>query len=438
MERVKIAQYLKDFQERPLPPFFQRSLALPKTTKIITILGPRRSGKTFYFYQLMTALLKEGVKKGRIVYLNFEDAKLSSLRPDELEEVIKIHWELFPESMKEEIFIFIDEPQNMPSWEKGVRSIQDARLGRIFVTGSSAKMLSKEIATSLRGRTISYTLLPFSFQEFLKLRGLDSSTIVLSSKEEATVKRLLSEYVEQGGFPEIVQEQQEAVKIRIIKEYYDLVIYKDVIERHSIQNVFIIKILLQHLFSTFSKEFSTHSFFNTLKSQGVKVSKKTLYNYAQYIEDALAIFRLRKFSLSAKTRELSLPKLYLIDTGFANLSQGISEDAGKRRENVVFLELKRAQNANPLLELYYWKNESGKECDFVIKEKTKIRELVQVCLSTEETKTKDREIQGILLANDALKSEKLTIITEEYEAVETHDKKKIHFIPLWKWLLRKY
>src|SRR3989338_6736442 len=118
MERVKIAQYLKDFQERPLPPFFQRSLALPKTTKIITILGPRRSGKTFYFYQLMTALLKEGVKKGRIVYLNFEDAKLSSLRPDELEEVIKIHWELFPESMKEEIFIFIDEPQNMPSWEK--------------------------------------------------------------------------------------------------------------------------------------------------------------------------------------------------------------------------------------------------------------------------------------------------------------------------------
>ncbi len=435
-DRAKIVQYLRDFQESKIPKLIKREMDFPGTKKIISIIGPRRSGKTFLFFQTIGSILENGIEKERIIYLNFEDTKLAGVKYTEIDDILKLQWELYPKIIGKEIYIFLDEPQNIPSWEKAVRSLHDKNIGRLFITGSSAKLLSREIATSLRGRTISYLLLPFSFKEFLSFKEFSIKNFPnFSSTEEAKLKSLLHEYLKYGGFPEVVSEAEESVKLKTLKEYQDLVLYRDIVERHGIKNLFVVKALINIMFSGFSKEMSVHSIFNSLKSQGIKISKKTLYNYVAYIEDAIAVFFVRKISASAKIKELSIPKVYLVDTGFANLVSGFSENIGRIMENAVLLELKRRQSLSPLTEIYYWKSQSGKEADFAVKNGTNVKEIIQVSYSTDDRETKDREVNALLSACKDIRVRNLTVITWDYDAHEKHSGKAIKFIPLWKWLL---
>jgi len=436
LDRAKIIQYLRDFQEAPPQKLIKRELAFPDTKKIISIIGPRRSGKTFLFFQTIQSIVEKGIEKERIVYLNFEDTKLAGVKYTEVDDILKLQWELYPKTIGKEIYIFFDEPQNIPSWEKAIRSLHDRNIGRLFITGSSAKLLSKEIATNLRGRTLSYILLPFSFKEFLSFKEFSIQNFPnFSSTEEAKLKSLLREYLKYGGFPEVVSEAEESVKLKILKEYQDLALYRDIVERHGIKNLFIVKTLINMLFSGFSKEMSVNSIFNSIKSQGIKLSKKTLYNYVTYIEDAIAVFFVKKISASAKVKEFSIPKAYLVDTGFANLVSSFSENIGRIMENAVLLELKRKQSLSPLAEIFYWKSQYGKEVDFAVKDRNRVKELIQVSYSIEGKKTKEREVNALLSASKDIKNRNLTVITWDYEAREKHEGKTINFVSLWKWLL---
>jgi len=424
MNGVEVKDYLIDFQKGSLPEVVKRELEFnAKITLINTIIGPRRAGKTYFLYQLI-----RGLDKSIVLYLNFEDTRLSTINFKDFLNIVSLHVELFG---KEPEYALLDEPQNIDSWERGVRSLFDKRKFKIILTGSSSKLLSEEIATQLRGRAIKHLLLPYSFKEYLKSQSFKVPSL-LTSTETAGLRNQLNNYLSLGGYPEVVKSDNVNEKLKILESYKELIIYKDVIERHEIRAPFLVKFLIDSLITSFAKEFSVNSFFNTLKSRGVKVSKKSLYTYLGFIEDSLSIFLLERFSPKLKERRLAPKKVYLCDNGLAYRQR---EELGRLMENAVLLELKRLQDKYPLTELYYWKDYQLREVDFVLKEGRRVTQLIQVTNAEDKINLNDREVVNLLTASKELKCNQLTVITWNYEHIEKIGTKRVAFIPLWKWLL---
>ena len=435
MEREVIARYILDFQERKLPELIPRELKVSITKNaIVSIIGSRRAGKTYYFYQLMSNLNPNKKDKTRILYLDFEYPELAGVTFKEIKDIVNLHRELLG---NEPEFLFFDEIQNVENWEKPIRSLYELNRFYIFITGSSSRFLSKEIATALRGRTISYTLFPFSFREYLKAEGFEKIyEKYRSSSEESVIKHFIREYTRYGGLPQVVLNKDEEFRKRFFIEYLDLVVYRDIIERYGVQNLHVVKLMMKFLMSSFAKEFSIHRFYNSLKSQNIKVSKKTLYNYFAYFVDALFVYPVYKFSYSIKGVQLSIPKVYIMDTGLLTHTMGFSENRGRLMENVVAIELLRRNSYfAPSTEIYYYKSSEGKEVDFVVKDGLKIKQLIQVCYDINDLGTRERELKSLIKASKELKGEDLLVITWDYEAEEEFKGEVIKFVPLWKWLL---
>lgn len=433
MEREVIARYLLDLQERKLPELIPRELKINITKDaVVSIIGSRRAGKTYYFYQLMSNIRD----KTRILYLDFEYPELADITFKEIKEIVNMYGELFG---NEPEYLFFDEIQNVEDWEKPIRNLYELKRFYIFITGSSSRFLSKEIATTLRGRTISYTIFPFSFREYLKTEGFETSYgkgKYHSSSEERKIKHFVREYTRFGGLPQVVLNKDEEFRKRFFAEYQDLVVYRDIIERYRVKNLSVVRTMLKFLISSFAKEFSIHKFYNSLKSQNIRVSKKTLYNYFAYFEDALFVYPIYRFSYSIKEVQLSIPKVYIMDTGLLTTSRFFSENIGRLMENMVAIELLRRKSYfAPSMELYYYKSGEGKEVDFVIKQGLEIKQLIQVCYDINDLNTRERELKSLIKASRELKSEDLLVITWDYEAEEEFKGKRIMFTPLWKWLL---
>lgn len=435
LDRNRVTSYLRDLQAWTLPNAVERELRLPSTRKIISIFGPRRSGKSYYLFQLVREALRSGARREDLLYLNFEDTRLSGLEFQDIEDVLKLHQELHPSASRSKMRVFLDEPQGVPGWERAVRSLHDKGGPRLYVTGSSAKLLSREIATALRGRTLPYLLLPYSFREFLVARSIDSGGPHPSTTEEARTKAALSEYLRSGGFPEVVGETDDGVRMRTLADYHRLIIYRDIVERYGIENLAFIKFLLGQLFSGFAREMSANKIYNTAKSRGFAVSKKTAYEYIGYVEDALAIFLLRRWAASPRTRETSLPKVYIADNGYGRLFPTGSEDLGRLAENAVYLELRRMQDADPLLEVYYWRDAPGRaEVDFALRKGGKFIQLMQVCHTLGEQRTVDREQRALLAAGRDLGCDALAVLNWDVDETREAGDRTIEYEPLWRWL----
>jgi uncharacterized protein len=350
--------------------------------------------------------------------------------------LLRTYYEIHPGNRNVEIHLFLDEIQNVEGWERFVRRVMDSGNVRIYITGSSSKMLSSEIATSMRGRALSYTILPFSFAEYLKAREFDVEEF-MSSSEKDQLMSYLSNYMRSGGFPEVVLEEDDDVRVRILKDYVEVMLLRDVVERYAVKNVNLLKTLYGGLVSSTSSTFSTNKFYNHLKSSGRSLSKNTLYDYMKHLEDVYAIHVLRSFSYSHKKIEQSLPKVYPIDPGLLRVhSIQRHGNLGTMIENVVAIELLRLKSSNPHLEVYYWKDSQQREVDFVVKNGECVESLIQVCYDIEEYRTKEREIRSLIKASSELSCENLVIITWEKDGVETVKGKKIVYIPLWKWLIK--
>ena len=422
MERKLILDFFEEYRNFS-PEMIERELKINITEKIIvSIIGPRRAGKTYYLLYLRKFYENP-------LYLNFEDSRLMGLSFRDLREVVRI----FIENYGKPDVLLLDEIQNLKGWEVILRELHDLKKHRIVITGSSSKLLSKEIATQLRGRTLSYLLLPFSFREFLRAKGVSVDTNLLSS-----VGRILSylrDYIEWGGFPEIVVKNERE---RILKEYLELAFYKDFVERHEVKSISLASLLFNHILQNFSNEFSVKSIAKKIKSEGMKFNINTLYKYVEHLEDTLFVFFLKRYSLKVHLRETWPKKVYLCDTGLTKVVR-FSENLGKTMENVTFLELLRKTNQNPLMEIYYFKDSQGHEVDFVIKEGLQVKQLIQVTYANSFDEIDKREWRALLKAKDLLKCKNLTIITWDYEDEKEiswfNKRAKIKFIPLWKWLL---
>jgi len=419
---------IKDFQEFDLPKLIERDIEVETDLpikRVISVIGPRRAGKTFFIFQLIKKLLEKGIEKNKILYINFESDLLVGCTTSDLRNMLDIFYEIYPENKRKKVYLFLDEVQNIYNWEKFVRTVIDAENIQAFVTGSSSKLLSKEIATSLRGRTLPYYVYPFSFKEFLKAKDFKVEKY-FSSSQKAKFLNFLEKYL-RGSYPETIFFETE--KEKILKEILDVTIYRDIVERFKVKNVKVLRLLLKGLIS--STYFSVHKFYNYLKSLGIKVSKNTIYNYVEYFSDSLILYTLRKYSKSYKETEQTIPKIYLVDNGLLIIN-GI-ENLGRLMENVVFLELIRRNFV--LNENLFYFIPNYKEVDFVLKSGEKITQLIQVCYNLDDFNTKERELNALLKASKDLNCSNMLVISWDYEGREKFKGKKIMFLPLWKWLL---
>lgn len=396
--------------------------------KIIVIYGPRRSGKTYLFFQLINELIFEKkVMKTTIVYINFEDDRILPLASKNLNSLIEAYYEMYPENQSQTIYWFFDEIQNIEDWEIFVRRIYDKEKVQIFITGSSSKLLSHEIATSLRGRPVSFPVYPLNFKEFLDFKGLKLKRNFEFSKQRFEIVKLLDEFLNKGRFPE-VSLNDDRICGKILQEYYDSLVYKDLVDRYSIRNTALLKDILKHLLTNITKPFSVNSFYKTVK-QNTPVSKDTVYEYVSYIEETRYFSFLPDFSYSLKKQRVNPKKIICLDNGLRNrIAFKFSADAGKLAENLVgeLLAEKSVEGPN---ELFYWSEKY--EVDFIVKDTDNGLTAINVCYGDE---IEDREIDSLLAfkRNFSKKVKILTLITKDIE----EDHKEIKMIPLWEWLLR--
>lgn len=414
---------IKEFYSEGLPQTFERELEVPLlSNKIVTIFGPRRSGKSFYFYTLIKKLLNKNIPKDRILYMNFEDDRLLPLSFKDLNFLLEAYFELYPENKEKEVFFFFDEIQNIDEWEIFIRRVYDKEKSKIFITGSSSELSSFEISTHLRGRTLSYGLYPLNFTEFLIFNGQKPHKDIEYSKERFKVKQLLEEYLKFGGFPEVVLEKDGKLKNKILSEYFNLLVYKDLAERFSISNTALLKELLRFLFTNTTSLFSVNSYFKSIK-QNIPVSRQTLSEYISSIQETDYFMLLPLFSYSLKVQKTNHKKIICLDNGLRNaISFKFSDDEGKMSENLVGSVLKKQEK-----EFFYWKNKH--EVDFIIKEGL---ELQAVNVSIGDTIEK-RERDSLFEFKEKFKNVKeLILITKDTEKIA----EGIKYVPLWKWLLK--
>ena len=348
----KLRYILEEWFEYQIPPLIEREFhhTLLDSNLILSLVGVRRSGKTYLLYQLVNKLKKD-IPSSNIIYINFEDDRLYPLTGEELKVLVDVYKQNFSYDSKKPLYLLLDEIQNIPLWENTVRRLYDKSKNlKIIITGSSSRLLSSEISTALRGRTLTYKVFPFSFKEFLKVKNIDfeSKNIKYSSRKNNVIKSL-REYLEFGGFPQVVLEKN---KTEILKEYYRAILYRDIVERYRIKNLRLFENFLKVITQGISSLFSYGKTFNLFKTMGFKISKNTLIEYMRYIESSFFAFEVPIFSYNIKDQLQYPRKIYIIDTGLKNaVSFRFSQDLGKLAENLVFLELKRKDK-----DIYYWKN----------------------------------------------------------------------------------
>jgi len=416
---------LEEWRRFEFPNIIERYIHPQPSSHITAIVGPRRAGKTFLLYLIARDLLRK-YPRDNVIYVNFDDERI---RKEPFENLLEAIHKVF--NPKGKIFLLLDEIQNVSNWSGWLGTLHNMQKYSIFVAGSSSKLLSMEVATSLRGRYISYTLLPFSFREFLKMKNIEERRTYIY-EDVGLIKRLLDEYIEYGSFPEVIKEQSRIQKKRVLKTIFETIFFKDVVERFRIRNFDIARDILEFLLVNYSNKITINKLYNFLSSIGRKVSKKTLWKYIYYFQQAFAVMLLEP--LTSKKKRLLLPrKIYSIDTGISRLLD-IEPSRGRLIENIVFLELVRRKERE-LFDIYYFYGRDY-EVDFVVTEGRRVIRLIQVCYNIEDFEVARREIRGLMKAAKQLECNNLEIITWDHEDIWNINGLKVKLTPLWKWLLK--
>lgn len=423
-KKEQVKQIIRDFHLRQSFDVKSRTLQPPvDTKKIITLIGVRRCGKTSILYDMINKLSQK-VAKEKILFLNFEDERLE-LNTDELDLVLQGFRELYPEQDLAGCYFFFDEIQNIKGWEKFVRRVYDTISKNIYITGSNSKLLSSEISTSLRGRTLSYEVFPLSFSEYLSFREVNVD--LYSSQSLAHIKNEQEKFLKNGSFPEILF-LEDQYKNQTLQEYFNVLLYKDLAERYNITNTIALKFFLKRIIASTTKQISINKIYNELKSSGIKIGKNTLYEFLEYVQNIYLALTLHRYDTSLVNKELGEKKIYSIDIGLNNATEfKFSDNIGKSLENAVFLELRR-----DVTELFYYRNVNS-ECDFIVNEKNNITQAIQVTYDMSDEETRNREIKGLINACKNFHLTLGTVITYDSEDEFIFDNITIKVVPFYKW-----
>lgn len=418
---------ITDFQESKIKSTIPRDMEIPlESGKVVSLVGVRRSGKTSLLYQIIESL-RERVDPATIVYVNFEDDRLFPLELAHLDVLMEAYFELYPHNQDRKVWLFLDEIQNVQNWELFVRRIYDTLNLEIFVTGSSSKLLVADISTALRGRTITYEVYPFSFREYLRYRGIKVN--LHSSRSLSFVANAFDDYILNGGFAETIAATPD-IRTRILSDYADLIVYKDIVERHGIKNLALMKHLVKYCFTNMATSASMNKLYNDFKSQGFKLGKDTLFEYFSYLSDAYAVFSVPVFRNSVREEQRNPKKIYAVDNGFKSIfDTSLSPDYGRLYENAAFLHLRRQTR-----EVYYFLQQQ--EVDFY--SRIKGRPIIaNVCLDLNAPDKRKRELNGLTEAMKYFECDQSWLLTGSHEETVTHDGRTISMLPLWKWLVEE-
>jgi uncharacterized protein len=425
MWKESLKYVLTENTARKFPTTLPRTLELPlNTTKITTLVGIRRSGKTYILYDTMRRLEASGVDRRQMIFLNFEDDRLMPINCRELDLILSAHAELYPDFADRKKFFFFDEIQNAPRWESFVRRLHDTQDAQIFLTGSSSHLLARELATSLRGRTISYEVFPLSFAEFLRFRGLQHEPYSASS--ESRMAAALNEYLSIGGLPEVVLADAD-LRPRILKEYIDLVFYKDLVERYKVANPALLRQLLKQCLSQPAALLSPHKMYKAFRTQGYELSKDTLYRYLHYLEESYIVFLLPVSERSVRKQAMNPKKQHPVDwaLGYPLVPEPFI-DVGHKLETAVYLHWRRQRE-----DLAYVGGE--REIDLVVNT-DQPELLVNVAAHVDRPDVYEREIGGLEWAAGRIPAAKRILVVQETPARETP--KGIEVIEAWRYLLQ--
>ena len=426
-----LKELIVDFQEAAHALGVRRHLTVtPVAGKATVCIGVRRSGKSTFMFQVMDRLLAAGVPRQNILGLNFFDDRLHRLQHDGPAAVMEAYFSLYPEKKQaEKIYCFFDEIQVVSGWESFVDRLMRTENCEVYITGSSAQMLSKEIATQMRGRSLSWEIFPFSFREYLDAKGIDGGG-ALSSKTRLLVQKAFDQYWETGGFPEVVG-LTPAMRVKTHQEYFHAVLFRDLIERHDAAHPKAVADLACWLVDNVASLYSVNNLTNYLKALGHKVPKAVVADYLAWFEDAYFLFTVRIFDASLAKSNTNPKKIYCIDHALATaVASGVLVNSGHLLETLVFTALRRLTP-----DIFYYKTRGGREVDFIAQLPDRSRMLVQVCETLASPQTRKREITALA---DALTEQKLpvgTIVTRREEETVKLDHCTINIIPAWRFLL---
>ncbi|MFA5296293.1 MAG: ATP-binding protein [Methanoregulaceae archaeon] len=376
------------------------------TAHIIVISGIRRCGKS-------TLLRQFGERIGDYLYINLDDERLFGFDIGDFEHLMLTFHKLHPGNR----VLLIDEVQNVSSWERFVRRVHDDGY-KVILTGSNAALLSGELATRLTGRYLQIELFPFSFREYLSLKGVDHAR--LTTGEKASLLNHFDYYLENGGFPEFLKTGDN----ELLRRTYEDILFRDIVARFGIRDVKMFRQMARYLFSNFTKDASYHSLKNAL---GIK-SAMSVRSYVQYLGEAYLVFELFNYSPSLKKQYAGTKKFYVADNGIRNaVSLRFSGDWRRMLENLVFLELRRRGEV-----CYFWREKL--ECDFLIEKKGRLVAALQ-CSCTIGEENRKRELSGLSAAMDRWDIGTGTIITYNQEGeVQLPEGRTANLVPAWKWL----
>lgn len=426
-----IKQIILDFQEAELETGVPRRLRVePVSGKATVCVGVRRSGKSTFLFQLMQKLLAGGVSRQNILHINFFDDRLHSLQHESLGVVAEAYYSLYPEKKGEEtVYCFFDEIQAIPGWEPFVDRMMRTEKCEIYLTGSSARMLSKEIATQMRGRALSWEMFPFSFREFLDARKVDSNG-PLSTKRRLLIQKAFEEYWEKGGFPEVI-DLSARLRIKTHQEYLQAVLFRDLVERHDVAHPKAVSDLAHWLLDNTASLYSINRLTGYLQSLGHHAPRTAVSDYLEWFEDAYFLFTVQIFDASLARRNTNPKKIYCIDHALAaSTASGVLINSGHLLENLVFAALRRSYS-----KVYYYKTKTNKEVDFVVSVRGDSPLLVQVCESLADPRARSREVAALGEAMAELDVRAGTIVTRHEEEQIGVESGTIHVVPAWRFLL---
>lgn len=400
--------------------------AVLKTSEIIIVTGVRRCGKSYLLRLIWQKIKKQLKTNAEFLYLNFEDERLVGFKTTDFTLLLESFFELFEVDKKGKVFLFLDEIQNIPHWQKFLNRIREDKKYKIFISGSNASLLSQEISTQLTGRNIPFHLYPFSFQEYLW-----TQSVVIKEKDfydlevKTKINKLFRKYLSSGGFPEIIRTNYRP----LLQEYLRNIIYRDIVLRYKIKYEASLREMVNFLLSNIGTILSLEQLSKMTRIKNIT----TIKNYLEYLKNSFLFRSVPMYSYSIKQQIYNPDKIYICDLGIYNeLGFRFSKNQGRFLENFVFNELQRIYP-----QIYYGKSSKWGEIDFVISQNNKISHLIQVCTDLSAPKTRDREIGSLLGAMKEYNIKRGHVLTLDYEGKEKYPEGEICFVPAWKYFLKK-
>ncbi|MFA7232309.1 MAG: ATP-binding protein [Victivallaceae bacterium] len=422
---------LVNFYHRDLPTIIKRNICYPEVSGSVTVItGMRRTGKTCFCYQQMQELLDSGISKDCLLYLNFEDERLFGFALKDFQTILDVYYERYPDNRTQVCYFFFDEIQNIPNWEMFIRRLLDSEKVQITITGSSSKMLTTEIGTAMRGRSLSTEVFPFSFEEFMIYHNICNPVPPPGGDMVRTkLKNALTRYFIAGGFPEVQRDDSDSAISRL-QDYVNVVTLRDVLERHQIPLSQALKHLVQAVFYAPAQKFSITNLGKSLKQLQVSYSREAIQSYIDCFCEAYLFYKVPLLTDSMARRRVNPDKLYIIDHGMIRaMALKTSADNGALLENMVFMHLRRQGYI-----INYVNTEKEKyEIDFyAIHPVNKKQLLIQSSYQIDNEKTFQRECRSLIKVGDYMKVDERLIVTWEDER-ELVDGIKV--VPAWKFLL---